>query len=120
MPGQLDCAKHGRQQFALACIHVAIAVDSKEQLGFYWGDQINMGRPDAWCDGVYNSSRTASSSFTMGRSLSMSLPASTMSFRFAHRMNRSGLGGFIRPRPPKSNVAIVSFIMTTLTLHFNM
>jgi len=46
---QIDCAKHGRQNFALACIHVAIAVDSKEQVGFYWADNTDMGRPDAWC-----------------------------------------------------------------------
>lgn len=49
MPGQIDCTKHGRQQFALACIHVANAIDSDEQVGFYWGDNTDMGRPDAWC-----------------------------------------------------------------------
>lgn len=44
-----DCHVHGRQGIAVACVHVARAVDSGEQVGFFWGDDTDLGRPDAWC-----------------------------------------------------------------------
>jgi hypothetical protein len=46
----VQCALHGRQGIGLVCIHVAHAVDSREQVGFFWGDDTDTARPDAWCD----------------------------------------------------------------------
>ncbi len=44
-----DCPKHGAQGIGLACIHVAQAIDSGAQVGFFWGDDEDNARPDAWC-----------------------------------------------------------------------
>ena len=46
---QTPCPHHGRQDAARACIHVATAIVTGEQVGFHWGDNAPMGRPDAWC-----------------------------------------------------------------------
>ena len=46
---KVECAKHGQQHFALTCVHVAMAIDSGKKVGFYWGDETDLGRPDAWC-----------------------------------------------------------------------
>jgi hypothetical protein len=32
-----------------ACIHVAIAIDSGADVGFFWSDDEEMDRPWAWC-----------------------------------------------------------------------
>ena len=45
----VDCATHGRQGIGLVCTHVAHAVDRGERVGFYWGDETDTARPDAWC-----------------------------------------------------------------------
>ncbi|MBC7174382.1 MAG: hypothetical protein H5U40_18190 [Polyangiaceae bacterium] len=44
-----NCGLHGRQGIALACVHVARAIDSGERVGFYWSSDTDLGRPDAWC-----------------------------------------------------------------------
>ena len=44
-----DCVEHGRQGFGIVCIHVAQAVDSGEQVGFFWSPDPEMARPFAWC-----------------------------------------------------------------------
>lgn len=46
---ETNCKHRGRQQIALVCSHIADAVDRHEQVGFYWGDDTDTGRPDAWC-----------------------------------------------------------------------
>jgi hypothetical protein len=46
---QVKCKTHGIQGFGLACTHVAHAIDSGEPVGFHWGDDDDMARPDAWC-----------------------------------------------------------------------
>jgi hypothetical protein len=46
---ETHCGRHGLQGIALACIHVARAVDTGDQVGFFWGDDTDLGRPDAWC-----------------------------------------------------------------------
>jgi hypothetical protein len=46
---QVVCSEHGRQDIGLVCTHVAHAIDSGEPVGFYWGDDADTGRPDAWC-----------------------------------------------------------------------
>ncbi len=45
----VKCSRHGVEGIALASVHVATAVDSGEPVGFYWGDDADTGRPDAWC-----------------------------------------------------------------------
>lgn len=49
MSREVQCAAHGRQGIGLACTHVAHAIDSGEQVGFFWGDDTDTARPDAWC-----------------------------------------------------------------------
>ena len=46
----VECGKHGKQGIGLACIHVARAIDSGDQVGFFWGDEQDTARPDAWCE----------------------------------------------------------------------
>ena len=43
------CSRHGAQGIGLVCTHVAHAIDSGEQVGFFWGDDTDTARPDAWC-----------------------------------------------------------------------
>lgn len=31
------------------CVHAATAIDSREPVGFFVGDDTDTGRPDAWC-----------------------------------------------------------------------
>jgi hypothetical protein len=46
---QISCPQHGEQGVGLVCIHIAHAVDRDESIGFYYGDDIDTARPDAWC-----------------------------------------------------------------------
>ncbi len=46
---QTECPRHGAQGFGLICKHVAVAVDSGQKVGFFWGDDTDLARPDAWC-----------------------------------------------------------------------
>ena len=48
-PKETQCGKHGRQGIGLACTHVAHAIDRGERVGFFWGDDTDTARPDAWC-----------------------------------------------------------------------
>ena len=36
---KVDCTAHGTQGIGLVC----------EQVGFFWGDDADSARPDAWC-----------------------------------------------------------------------
>ena len=49
MPHITNCPTHGRQGVALACTHIAHAIAAGEQVGFFWGDDVDTARPDAWC-----------------------------------------------------------------------
>jgi hypothetical protein len=49
MNRSVDCPKHGVHDIGLVCRHVAYAIDSGEQVGFFWGDDTDTARPDAWC-----------------------------------------------------------------------
>ena len=49
MASEVTCPEHGRQGIGLVCTHVAHAIDSGEPVGFFWGDDIDHARPDAWC-----------------------------------------------------------------------
>jgi hypothetical protein len=54
----IECKKHGRVGFGIACIHICRAIDSGEQVGFYWGSQHErLARPDAWCAACEDSLR---------------------------------------------------------------
>jgi len=46
---QTQCAVHGREGIGLVCEHIAFAVDRAERVGFFWGDDTDTARPDAWC-----------------------------------------------------------------------
>ena len=46
---QTNCPVHGQQGIGLVCRHLAHAVDRGEKVGFYWGDDTDTSRPDAWC-----------------------------------------------------------------------
>lgn len=43
------CPEHGRQGIGLVCTHIALAIDSAEPVGFFWGNDADTARPDAWC-----------------------------------------------------------------------
>ncbi len=43
------CGRHGRQGIGLVCEHIARAADTGEAVGFFWGDDVDHARPDAWC-----------------------------------------------------------------------
>lgn len=43
------CPQHGPQGMGFACIHVARAIDSGEQVGFFSREASEMDRPWAWC-----------------------------------------------------------------------
>ena len=49
MAHSAECPAHGRQGIGLACTHVAHAIDSGARVGFFWGDDTDIARPDAWC-----------------------------------------------------------------------
>jgi len=46
---QTQCPLHGREGIGLVCGHIALAVDRGERVGFFWGDDTDTARPDAWC-----------------------------------------------------------------------
>jgi hypothetical protein len=46
---QTQCRIHGHEGIGLVCEHIAVAVDRGERVGFFWGDDTDTARPDAWC-----------------------------------------------------------------------
>lgn len=46
---QVNCQNHGRQEVGVACIHLLIALDNQEHVGFYSYDYKDCARPWAWC-----------------------------------------------------------------------
>src|SRR5687768_2312276 len=46
---EVQCERHGRNGIGLVCVHIAHAVDTGGQVGFFWGDDEDTARPDAWC-----------------------------------------------------------------------
>ena len=49
MARSANCERHGVQGIGLVCTHVAHAIDSGALVGFFWGDDTDTARPDAWC-----------------------------------------------------------------------
>jgi hypothetical protein len=43
------CPTHGKQGIGLVCRHVAFALIERKRVGFFWGDDTDTARPDAWC-----------------------------------------------------------------------
>ena len=43
------CPQHGQQSIGLVCTHIAHAIDSGERVVFFWADDTDTARPDAWC-----------------------------------------------------------------------
>ena len=54
-PKQTLCPIHGREGIGLVCEHIALAVDRAKKVGFYWGEESDTARPDAWCSDCENS-----------------------------------------------------------------
>jgi hypothetical protein len=49
-----NCPKHGENGIGLVCKHVAFALIRGKRVGFYWGDDTDTARPDAWCNECEN------------------------------------------------------------------
>jgi hypothetical protein len=51
LPRLVNCTQHGMQGVGLACRHIiAAARTEKMSVGFFWSDDQDQARPDAWCD----------------------------------------------------------------------
>ena len=46
---QTECPVHGLEGIGLVCEHIAFAVGRGERIGFFWGNDTDTARPDAWC-----------------------------------------------------------------------
>jgi hypothetical protein len=55
---EVTCPEHGRQGIGLVCTHIAHGLDSGQSVGFFWGDDIDTARPDAWCSGCEQALRS--------------------------------------------------------------
>jgi hypothetical protein len=45
----VSCSIHGTHGIGLVCVHVANGLLRGDQVGFYWSDNTDLARPDAWC-----------------------------------------------------------------------
>lgn len=45
----LECAQHGRQPATFVCQHIVQTLKDGEPRGFWWADDQDTPRPDAWC-----------------------------------------------------------------------
>ena len=44
------CSKHGIRGIGLVCNRIAAALLAEDvSVGFFWGDDVDTARPDAWC-----------------------------------------------------------------------
>jgi hypothetical protein len=51
LPRMQRCEQHGLQGVGLACQHIVAAYRQQQaSVGFYWSDDKDQARPDAWCD----------------------------------------------------------------------
>jgi hypothetical protein len=46
LPRLVVCDQHGTQGIGLVCSHILSTKDAK---GFFWSDDTDQARPDAWC-----------------------------------------------------------------------
>ena len=47
LPRLVVCEQHGTQGIGLVCRHI---LQAKESVGFFWSDDSDQSRPDAWCN----------------------------------------------------------------------
>ncbi|MEO6173056.1 MAG: hypothetical protein ABIP02_08060 [Arenimonas sp.] len=47
LPRLVVCEKHGTQGIGLVCRHLLASTQAK---GFFWSDDEDQARPDAWCN----------------------------------------------------------------------
>ena len=47
LPRLIKCELHGTQGIGLVCQHV---LSAKDPDGFFWSDDSDQARPDAWCN----------------------------------------------------------------------
>ncbi len=47
LPRLVTCEQHGTQGIGLVCQHI---LSAKEPNGFFWSDDSDQARPDAWCN----------------------------------------------------------------------
>ncbi len=46
---KVNCPEHGLRNISFVCVHIAMAIDSAEQVGFFWSEAENNLLPIAWC-----------------------------------------------------------------------
>jgi hypothetical protein len=46
---EVHCERHGRQQATFVCCHIVRGLREGVSYGFYWADDPDNPRPDAWC-----------------------------------------------------------------------
>lgn len=44
------CEMHGKKDMSFACIHIAMAIDEKEKVGFYYSEAEEDLPQIAWCE----------------------------------------------------------------------
>ena len=45
----VECAEHGPQQATYVCRHLVESLRTGKKVGFWWADDPDNPRPDAWC-----------------------------------------------------------------------
>jgi hypothetical protein len=46
---QVDCCEHGKQQATFVCNHIVESLHDETPRGFWWANDPENPRPDAWC-----------------------------------------------------------------------
>ena len=44
------CAEHGDQDATFVCQHILLMLRDRVPRGFFWADDSDVPRPDAWCE----------------------------------------------------------------------
>ncbi|MDH5543943.1 MAG: hypothetical protein OEZ43_00025 [Gammaproteobacteria bacterium] len=45
----IECCTHGKQQATFVCQHIVQTLSDGEARGFWWANDPENSRPDAWC-----------------------------------------------------------------------
>jgi len=45
----VNCSEHGEQQETFVCQHICRGLEKSVPYGFWWAEDIENPRPDAWC-----------------------------------------------------------------------
>ena len=45
----VECAEHGPQQATFVCQHIVQSLRDGRSVGFFWAEDADAPRPDAWC-----------------------------------------------------------------------